>query len=198
MSGVRAHSGARPIRQNQLALVPAFGRQRQAMLILSGQTDGVAGIAAGGGIDTCDRMVRVDGTLDGPAAIGGDGGIQAWDVFVGVAAHILCTDGPGRLIRSDCERGILASPVHILWRGGEGGIQSMLDGSRLSTMDGGGCHTGSAGMAGNNVMQISSEEGNYSLNFCGLALSNLTDLGGVAVAKMQVDKMELMWNGNDN
>jgi len=117
---------------------------------------------------------------------------------VGVAAHILCTEGPGRLIGSDCEGGILASPVCIPWRGGEGGIQSMLDGSCSSTMDGGGCHTGSAGMADNNVMQISSEEGNYSLNFCGLPLSNLTDLGGMVVAKTQIDKMELMWNGNDN
>jgi len=74
----------------------------------------------------------------------------------------------------------------------------MLDGRRSSTMDGGGCHTGSAGMADNDVMQISSEERNYSLNFRGLALSNLTDLGGIAVAKMQVDKMELTWNGNHN
>jgi len=74
----------------------------------------------------------------------------------------------------------------------------MLDGRCLLTMDGGGCHTGSAGMADNNVMQISSEERNYSLNFCRLVLSNLTDLGGMAVAKMQVEKMELMWNGNDN
>jgi len=74
----------------------------------------------------------------------------------------------------------------------------MLDGRRSSTMDGGGCHTGSAGMADNDVMQISSEERNYSLNFCRLALSNLTDLGGIAVAKMQVDKMELKWNGNHN
>jgi len=143
-------------------------------------------------------MVRVDATLDGPAAIGGDGGIQAWDVFVGVAARILCAEGPGRLIGSNCEGGILTSPVHIPWRGGEGGIQSMLDGSCSSTMDGGRCHTGSAGMADNDVMQISSEEGNYSLNFCGLALSNLTDLGGMVVAKTQVDKMKLMWNGNDN
>jgi len=74
----------------------------------------------------------------------------------------------------------------------------MLDGRCLSTMDGGRCHTGSAGMADNDVTQISSEERNYSLNFCGLALSNLTDLGGMAVAKTQVDKIELMWNGNDN
>ena len=74
----------------------------------------------------------------------------------------------------------------------------MLDGRHSSTMNGGRCHTGSAGMADNNVMQISSEERNYSLNFCGLVLSNLTDLGGMVVAKMQVDKMELMWNGNHN
>jgi len=74
----------------------------------------------------------------------------------------------------------------------------MLDGRCSLTIDGGRCHTGSAGMADNNVLQISSEECNYSLNFCGLVLSNLTDLGGMAVAKMHVDKMELMWNGNHN
>jgi len=48
-------------------------------------------------------MVRVDSTLDELAAIGGDGGIQAWDLVVGVAAHISCAEGPGRLIRADCK-----------------------------------------------------------------------------------------------
>ena len=32
----------------------------------------------------------------------------------------------------------LVSPVRIPWHGGEGGIQSMLDGRHSSTMDGGG------------------------------------------------------------
>jgi len=68
----------------------------------------------------------------------------------------------------------------------------MLDGRCSLTMDGSGCHTGSAGMVDNDAMQISSDERNYSLNFCRLALSNLIDLGGMAVAKMQVNKMELM------
>jgi len=68
-----------------------------------GRTDGVAGVAAGGGIDACVLMVRVDGTLDELAAIGGDGGIQAWDLVVGVAARISCAEGPGRLIGADCE-----------------------------------------------------------------------------------------------
>ena len=68
-----------------------------------GRTDGVAGVAAGGGIDACVLMVRVDGTLDELAAIGGDGGIQAWDLVVGVAARISCAEGPRRLIGADCE-----------------------------------------------------------------------------------------------
>jgi len=51
-------------------------------------------------------MVRVDGTLDELAAIGGDGGIQAWDLVMGIAGHILCAEGPERLIRADCEGGI--------------------------------------------------------------------------------------------
>jgi len=114
-------------------------------------------------------------------------------LFAAVACLLLSPD-----IASLFLTDTFVSPVHIPWHGGEGGIQSMLDGRRSSTMDGGGCHTGSAGMADNDVMQISSEERNYSLNFHGLALSNLTDLGGIAVAKMQVDKMELTWNGNHN
>jgi len=48
-------------------------------------------------------MVRVDGTLDELAAIGGDGGMQAWDLVMGVAARILCAEGPGRLIGADCK-----------------------------------------------------------------------------------------------
>jgi len=115
-------------------------------------------------------------------------------LFAAVACLLLSTDIASFLTDTFA----LVSPVCIPWRGGEGGIQSMLDGSRSSTVDGGGCHTGSAGMADNDVRQISSEEENYSLNFHRLALSNLTDLGGIAVAKMQVDKMELTWNGNHN
>ena len=79
---------------------------------------------------------------------------------------------------------------------GEGGIQSALASTRSSSMDGGGIHTGRAGMTENNGIQLCGNEASYLLNFRGLELENLTDLGGIDVAKMHVIEMTVIgYNG---
>jgi len=71
-----------------------------------------------------------------------------------------------------------------------------------STHEGFSCYTGLDGDAGTEDAGIDGDD----IPICGTCTGEggihaaivVTDLGGIAVAKMQVDKMELTWNGKHN
>ena len=59
-------------------------------------------------------------------------------------------------------------------------------------MDGGGIHTGKAGIAENNDIYLLGKGRSDILIFLGLVLENLTNFGGIEVAKMHVFKVALI------
>lgn len=75
---------------------------------------------------------------------------------------------------------------------GEGGIQSVIDSMCSSSIERGSIHTGRAGITANNDIQFCGKDRSDSLIFCRLALENLTNFGGIDVAKMCVFKMALI------
>ena len=75
---------------------------------------------------------------------------------------------------------------------GEGGIQSVVDAMRSSSINGGGIHTGRAGIAANDDIYLLGKDRSDSLIFRRLALENLTDFSGIEVAKMHVFKVALI------